>query len=97
MLSHFPTVTQSAGFQPEQLITAHSSLLSAHCSAGYWLPASGEGMALIRRQMLSHDVSVNKVVCYGVKREACKRMDLEFSRGIPSVSNNGVYGDEKVG
>ena len=44
-----------------------------------------------------YDVSVNKVVCYGVKREACKRMDLEFSRDIPSVSNNGVYGDEKVG
>ena len=32
MLAHFPTVTKSAGFQPEPLLTAHSSLLIAHCS-----------------------------------------------------------------
>ena len=32
MLTHFPTVTQSAGFQPEPLLTTHCSLLTAHCS-----------------------------------------------------------------
>ena len=39
MLAHFPTVTQSAGFQPEPLIItlcslhiAHYSLLTTHCS-----------------------------------------------------------------
>ena len=30
MLSHFPTVTQSTGFQPEPLLTTHCSLLIAH-------------------------------------------------------------------
>ena len=31
MLSHFPTVTQSTGFQPEHLLTAHSSVLYKEC------------------------------------------------------------------
>ena len=35
-------------------------ILSAHCSAGYWLPANGEGMALIRRQMLTHFPTVTQ-------------------------------------
>ena len=30
MLAHFPTVTQSTGFQPEPLLTTHCSLLIAH-------------------------------------------------------------------
>ena len=30
MLAHFPTVTQSTGFQPESLLTTHCSLLIAH-------------------------------------------------------------------
>ena len=33
MLPHFPTVTQSAGFQPEPLITTPCSLLITHCSS----------------------------------------------------------------
>ena len=32
MLTHFPTVTQSTGFQPEPLLTAHCSKLTAHSS-----------------------------------------------------------------
>ena len=39
MLTHFPTVTQSAGFQPEPLLIAHYSFLTTLCSLGYWLPA----------------------------------------------------------
>ena len=33
MLAHFPTVTQSTGFQPEPLLTAHPSLLTPHYSS----------------------------------------------------------------
>ena len=32
MLTHFPTVTKSTGFQPEPLLTAHCSLLIDHYS-----------------------------------------------------------------
>ena len=32
MLTHFPTVTQSAGFQPEPLLITDCSLLIAHSS-----------------------------------------------------------------
>ena len=53
MLAHFPTVTQSAGFQPEPLLTTH-------CSVGYWLPASCEGLVLIRGQMLAHFPTVTQ-------------------------------------
>ena len=43
-----------------------------------------------------YDVSVNKVVCYGVESKSGERMDLQFPRDIPSVCDNGVYGDEQV-
>ena len=32
MLTHFPTVTKSTGFQPEPLLTAHYTLLTTHNS-----------------------------------------------------------------
>ena len=40
--------------------TAQSSWLTTHCSLWYWLPASGEGMVLIRRQMLTHFPTVTQ-------------------------------------
>lgn len=43
-----------------------------------------------------YDVSVNKVVCYGVESKSGERMDLQFPRDIPSVCDNGVYGDEQM-
>ena len=47
-------------------------------------------------RLSENDISVNKVVCNGVERESGKRMDLQFPRDIPSVCDNGVYGDEQV-
>ena len=44
MQSHFPTVTKSAGFQPEQLLITHCSKLIAHYSLLQWCDAHTEQM-----------------------------------------------------
>ena len=58
MLTHFPTVTQSTGFQPEPLLTTPCSLLIAQCGTGFQ-PAVGS-VTIIRRQMLSHFPTVTQ-------------------------------------
>ena len=63
MLTHFPTVTKSAGFQPEPLLITHCSKLMAHYSLLIVVLASSQRWgrrSLPRRQMLSHFPTVTR-------------------------------------